>query len=422
MSPPAPRPARRPVVLLVGVVFRHYRGHLLSAVAEVADVWLLAERETTWEDEHLIGHTVVDTSDGAALLAAAREVAARHPVAGVLCWDELKMAHAAMVAAELGLPGEDPDVIDRCRDKHRTRRALADAGVGQPDSLLVASPEQAGVAADRIGFPVVLKPRALGASMGVVRADAPGDVPAAYAHARAAHVSIARRYHAGVLVERCVEGPEISVDSACAGGRLTPLFVARKSSGFAPYFEETGHVVDGADPLLADRGLREVLRSTHRALGFTTGMTHTELRLASDGWRVIEVNCRLGGDLIPFLGRAATGIDAAAVAAAIALGRAPDPRPVRRHTAGVRFLYPDRPLTVDKVVVHRSLLPPSVVLATATVEPGERVAPPPEGHVWGRYGLVAAAAPTPRRCQEALETAVGAVVLHSRVEAAEGAG
>ncbi|OOC53340.1 MULTISPECIES: ATP-grasp domain-containing protein [Nocardiopsis] len=422
MSGAAERPEGRPVLLLVGVVFEHYRGYLLRSVAEVADVWLLAENETTWEDEHLLGHTVVDTSDPEALLAAALDVAARRPVRGVLCWDELKMENSARVAAELGLPGASPDVIDRCRDKHRTRTALAAAGVPQPSSVLVLSAEHAVREATRIGFPVVVKPRALGASLGVVRAGSAREVESAYAHARAAHVPIARYYDAGVLVEQCVEGPEISVDSACGDGHLHPLFVARKQSGFAPYFEEIGHVVDGSDPLLSDPRLLDTLLRAHRALGFTVGMTHTELRLGPGGWQVIEVNCRLGGDLIPLLGRAATGIDAAKVAASIALGRRPAPAVTRRRVAGVRFLYPDRALTVDRVEINRSALPASVVTATATAECGDRVAPPPEGHVWGRYGLAVVVEDSGRACLDALRAAGPAFELHVRKEAPDRVG
>lgn len=404
----------RQLLLLVGVVFQHYRGHLLRSVAEVADVWLLAERETTWEDEHLVGHTVVDTSDPEKLLAAAREVASQHRVSGVLCWDELKMAGTALVAAELGLPGVGPDVIDRCRDKHRTRRALAAAGVPQPDSVLVGSPEQATSAAEQLGFPVVLKPRALGASMGVRRADSAEDVAACYAHARAAHVPIARHYEVGVLVESYVDGPEISVDCAVVDSRVHRLCVARKTSGFPPFFEEVQHVVDGADPLLAEPDLGAVLQRAHDALGFTAGMTHVELRRDSAGWRVIEVNCRLGGDLIPHLGAIATGVDPAKVAAAIALGRRVEVEPGSRCVAGVRFFYPDRALTVERVVVDDAALPGSVVSATSVVQPGDEVAPPPAGHVWGRYAMVVVAERDVPSCLAALDAAGAAFAVHGR--------
>ena len=37
-------------------------------------------------------------------------------------------------------------------------------------------------------------------------------------------------------------------------------------------------------------------------------MTHTELRFTDRGPAIIEVNVRLGGDLIPYLGKLATGL------------------------------------------------------------------------------------------------------------------
>jgi hypothetical protein len=34
---------------------------------------------------------------------------------------------------------------------------------------------------------------------------------------------------------------------------MTLAFIARKQVGYPPHFEEVGHLVDGDDPLLADR-------------------------------------------------------------------------------------------------------------------------------------------------------------------------
>ena len=125
-----------------------------------------------------------------------------------------------------------------------------------------------------------------------------------------------------ILVEEYVTGPEISVDSVVQGGRVTPVFVARKEIGFEPYFEETGHTVSAADPLLSDPRLRRVLEDVHAALGYADGCTHAELRLCAGGPTLIEVNARLGGDLIPYLGMRASGIDPGLAAAAVACGEA----------------------------------------------------------------------------------------------------
>ena len=84
--------------------------------------------------------------------------------------------------------------------------------------------------------------------------------------------------------------------------------------------------------MLDDGSFRDILQRAHAALGFTEGFTHTEFRLTPLGPKVIEMNPRLGGDLIPYLGKGTTGIDPALAAAAVAVGR----RPGRPRTQGVR--------------------------------------------------------------------------------------
>ena len=41
--------------------------------------------------------------------------------------------------------------------------------------------------------------------------------------------------------------------------------------------------MDAADPLLADPEILQILQRTHTALGFSDGMTHTELKLTPTG-------------------------------------------------------------------------------------------------------------------------------------------
>lgn len=69
-------------------------------------------------------------------------------------------------------------------------------------------------------------------------------------------------------------------------------------------------------------------------------MQHVELRLVDGRPRLIEVNARVGGDMIGHLVRLATGIDLPKAAADLACGRAPDLTPTRSGAAGIRMLYP----------------------------------------------------------------------------------
>ena len=289
-APLPPADEQRPLLLVLGTGSRNYREYLLASISTRYRIHLLLGAEPTWEQDYLTGYTVLtqmgETIDAAEMIAAARALAADRRVSGVLTWDEARVLQAAKVAAALGLPGGDPQMALRCRDKHLTREALAAAGLAQPRSVLVSTPEAALDAAAAIGYPVVIKPRAMAASLGTVLVGSPAELTARFPFARDTTVPGAWRYDAGVLVEEYLDGPEVSIDSAVHRGRVWPMFVARKEVGYPPYFEETGHLVNAADPLLTDPDALRYLQDAHTALGFTDGITHTEVKLTQAGPKI----------------------------------------------------------------------------------------------------------------------------------------
>ncbi|MEU0483255.1 ATP-grasp domain-containing protein, partial [Streptosporangium sp. NPDC006013] len=309
----------RPLILVVSTGMRHYREYLLRSIATEYRIHLLVTAEPGWEQEYVTGWTVVaDTTDGPAMAGVALELAAREPVHGVLCWDEARILAASYVSEALGLPGGDPEMVRRCRDKHRTRVALDALGVPQPRSLAVATLEEALRAAEEVGYPAILKPRGLGGSLGVIRVEDPSELAERFAFVRELTVPDGATYEIPVLVEEFADGPEVSVDAVVQGGVVTPLFLGRKVLGYEPYCEEVGHFVDAQDALLQDPEFCRVLQDTHTALGFTDGFTHTEIKLSSRGLRVIEVNARLG---TAGLGHATTALTVHSLRGIFGLGR-----------------------------------------------------------------------------------------------------
>ncbi|RKT54859.1 ATP-grasp domain-containing protein [Saccharothrix australiensis] len=384
----------RPLLLVVATGMRTYREYLLRSIAAEYRVHLFLSTEPEWEKEYASDWTVLpSTMDGPAMAVAAAELAGREPVAGVLCWDEARIHAAAFVARAVGARNGDPDVVWGLRDKGRTRAALDAAGVAQPRSVPVRTVEDAVAAAEVVGYPAILKPRGLGASLGVVKVADEAQLRANFAFTSAAEgpEPVVFDTDQPVLVEEFVSGEEISVDSVVRDGEVTPLFVARKVVGYPPYAEEVGHFVDAADPLLTDPALLKALQRTHEALGFTDGVTHAEFMLTASGPKVIEVNGRLGGDLIPFLGSLATGIDPGLVAAAAATGRPADLTPTRSRVAGIRFFYvAEEDTTIGSLGFTENALPEGIELAVAVARPGAVVSPPPKGTVWGRIAFAVA--------------------------------
>jgi biotin carboxylase len=301
-----------------------------------------------------------------------------------------------------------PRTVENCRDKASTRRVLTEAGIPQPRSVAVAALEQARAEAAHTGFPVVFKPRGLGASQGVVLVRDSGEVEAAYEVASSASYPGVPSFENGVLVEEYMDGPEISVDGAVVDGRYAPMFLAHKELGPPPYFEETGHIVDPQDPLLADRDVIGMLAAAHTALGVERGMTHSELRLTDKGPRLIEINARLGGDLIPYLGMLATGVDPGRVAARVALGQEALLSPTRNDTVGIRFLSPDGDSRLRAITLPAACEVEGLLSAQTVADPGTVLRLPPRGYV-ARHSYVICRGNGLEECRERLARAAALV-------------
>ena len=402
------------VVLVIGCGRRRYREYLLASAASRHRLWLFDESELTWQNQYISGGTVVDVFDRDALVTAARELAAARPVLGVFSWDEMLIVNTAHVAAALGLLGSGINGVQGCRDKARNRRVLAAAGLAQPQFGLVTDETQAITAAERIGYPVVVKPRGLGASIGVVLAADAGAVREAFREAEAVSRLAAPAYEGSALIEEYLTGPEFCVDGAVTGGRYTPLYLARKMVGLHPYFEELGHVVNPADDLLSDPQLLATLALAHEAIEFQNGITHTEVKLTERGPVIVEINGRLGGDFIPLLARYACGIEPGAVAVDIAMGRPLELGGLTpRQHVGIRFAYPLQDCVVESVSVPEPC-PDDGLLATGIlVEPGAKLELPPAGFI-SRHAYVICAGRDSDECATLLDKALSQVRLTSQ--------
>jgi biotin carboxylase len=279
---------------------------------------------------------VVDTADGDALWAAASQLTGPAGIAGVLSSSEYFVAAAAALAARLGLPGASAEAVSACRDKSVQRRALAAAGVPVPGFRQAGGVDEAVAAASELGLPVVVKPVQGTGSLGVRLCRAAEEVSA---HARSLLAAPVNERGlstpALVLVEQYLTGREFSVEVL---GTQTVATVAKHVSE-PPVFVETGHDVPAA--LAADERAALVDEHAVKALGLGWGAAHVELRLDGGIARVIEVNPRLAGGMIPELVRRALGIDLIEAQVRSALGRVDGWPPVAEGASGassIRFL------------------------------------------------------------------------------------
>jgi biotin carboxylase len=243
--------------------------------------------------------------------------------------------------------------------------------VPQPAFAVCRSVEEAAAAAERIGYPCVLKAPDRQGQRGLGLVRGPGQLVDAAKGALAAS-------RAGLcLVEGYAPGSEVTVNGFLLSGRFFPLTITDREVADPPAFGVAlAHVWPSALPP-AQVGLAvEAAAAAARALGVANGPTYTQIVVGPDGPRVAEVAARLGGGHDAELCRAALGVDLNRLALAAALGesiREAELTPLARAGgACVRFLVP----------------PEGTLRAVAGLEEARRLAGIEFAHVYREPGFV----------------------------------
>jgi biotin carboxylase len=247
---------------------------------------------------------------------------------------DFPVAIAARVAQGLGLPHPlSPAAAVLATNKQRQRERFAEAGVPQPRSRVLDG------GAEALELPCVVKAPDRQGQRGLTLVRDRSELAAAIGSAREA----SRSGH--VLVEEVVAGPEITVNAFSIGGSFHPLTVTDRLTADPPAF---GVALAHVWPSPHD--VASVARQAAEALGIHDGPTYTQIRVARDGPRVIELAARLGGGHDAELCEAALGVDLNGLALSAALGEAVEPpKPVpQAGGACVRFLVA-REGTLDAV-------------------------------------------------------------------------
>ncbi|MGO9933778.1 MAG: D-alanine--D-alanine ligase [Steroidobacteraceae bacterium] len=103
-------------------------------------------------------------------------------------------------------------------DKLKTKRVVVGAGYAAPDYAVLSGAADFAAALQRVGLPMMVKPASQGSSVGMTKVKAAGELPGAYAAARAVE--------SVVFAERFVAGDEYTVsilqDAALPSIRIQP--------------------------------------------------------------------------------------------------------------------------------------------------------------------------------------------------------
>ena len=344
-----------------------------------------------------------------------------HPLDTIVAVDDGGTLVAARAARRLELPYNAVSAVEATRNKALLRERLAAAGVPSPAYRVVplaADPVQ--VARDlesHRGYPVVLKPLALSASRGVIRANDVDEFVAAFERVRAILATQEAEDECGaeladrILVEAYVPGVEISIEGLLDDGRLRVLAIFDKPDPLeGPFFEETIYVTPSRLPEADQRTLVDTTVAACRALGLTYGAVHAELRLHEGRAYPIDIAARSIGGLCSRTLDFGTGMSLEELILRHATGTEVPTYIRDAQAAGVMMIPIPRAGMLRSVTGLEAAQAVSYITEVQiAIHAGGKVVPLPEGTEY--LGFIFARATTPAEVEQALRAAHAALVF-----------
>ncbi len=270
---------------------------------------------------------VISTID----ITTAIEAAKRYNIDGVMTLaTDMPMRTVAAVARECGLVGISEDTAIKATDKAEMRAALQEAGVPVPNFRKAKNHDEFQQAVQEMPSSFMVKPADSSGSRGVIKVENRAYVEQAYAYAR----SYSR--NGTVVVEECMTGPEVSVETLAVDGEIHVIQITDKITTGAPHFVEMGHTqptrLNCADEIEA------VAIAANKAIGIENGPSHTEIIVTKAGPKIVELGARLGGDCITtHLVPLSTGVNMVEGCIRIALGERPMIEQTLQQGSAIRY-------------------------------------------------------------------------------------
>lgn len=278
--------------------------------------------------------------DEDAMVEAVRLVQKRARVHRLEATVEAHILSAARVREACGIPGTSVRTAFLCRDKPSMKEVLREGGIPCADSTGASSGNEIREFVARVGYPVIVKPRAAAGASGTLRADDPAELEAVIEDSG---VNLGQ----SVAVEEYVEGHEAFYDTITIDGKIVHEFVshyypnvleAMRTRWISPQFIATNRVESAP----AYEEVREMGRKVIQLLGIDTSATHMEWFVGPKGLKFSEIGCRPPGVGCWDLYAAGNEMDIYSEwAHAVVHGR-PNQRASRRYSAGIIALRPDQ--------------------------------------------------------------------------------
>ncbi|MGV9361457.1 ATP-grasp domain-containing protein [Amycolatopsis sp. NPDC003731] len=292
---------------------------------------------------------IPDAFDADALTDAIGKAHARRPVDGVVGQYDSVLPALSEACERLQLPFTSTAGVRNVRNKALARQLLNEVGLASARFAVARNTDGVLRAAEKIGYPVVVKPVSGTDSIMASRADRPAEVRAAAEEIFAAAADrrtpelVRRLLDNGVLVEEHVEGELVSAELGVLRGKTWRFLITGRSRAAENDCIEMGAVLPAHHASVDEEACFAYAERVCRAVGLDHGVFHVEMIVTGEGPVLVEVNPRAMGGVMARLYKLLTGTDFCDYILDIHLGKHPRPGSVPRHrTITARRLMPRR--------------------------------------------------------------------------------
>jgi carnosine synthase len=305
-------------IVIVGAGYQGKR-FVFERAKELGVKIILIDKPTTWAKDLVSELIPTDNTKPAEALAEARKkllASARKngKIDGITTFWEDDVELTADIARELGLPYHTQAAATTARSKFQTQEVLDAAGVPAARRAVVGNLSTADdhaehvamlqrfrAAAERVGFPAVLKPVSGAEAIGTERVNDIDEAVAAYERISALvnpRTDPVFATNSDLLLMQYLNGHEYDVDLVMRNGEVMFESITDNKPTREPSFLATGSRLPSILSAADQRAAIDQAIASARALGLNDGVIHMEGKVTSEGPRLIEANARMGGSYV----------------------------------------------------------------------------------------------------------------------------
>ena len=252
---------------------------------------------------HADKYAVINIVDEKACLEFARD----EQIDGVLtAATDYGVLTAAYIAQEMGIPGLNYESAKLIKNKYLVRKCLFENHVDDTAQTYEVNKDTDMVElAQKLAYPVMVKPCDGSGSRGASRVDDPNGLKEACEYAMAG--SITHRAE----IETFIIGQEYGAESLVVNGEVYVMAIMKKWMTNPPYYAELGHAIPCGLPAEVESRAKKCVMNAIKALGVNHGSVNMDMLITESGSiHIIDVGARMGGNMIgPCIIPYGTGID-----------------------------------------------------------------------------------------------------------------